>query len=100
MVTYDSPAEDVGPTLSFHLAIAAPRSNWRRSASIGLTAVLAAMLFGGSSGVLKAAPPQSNGSVAPTVASQSNKQPAKPLAQSNALPNPQRSPSPDASTAA
>ena len=101
-MTYDSPAEDVGPNLSFHLATAAPRSNRPRSACIGLTAVLAAMLLGGSVAALKATPPQSksNGSVASTVASEGKKQPAKPVAESNANPNPQRSPSPDASTAA
>ncbi len=99
-MTYDSPAEDVGPTLSFHLAIAAPRSNRPRSASISLTAVLAAMLFGGSTGVLKAAPPQTNASVASPSASKNNKQPVKILAQHGAIPIAGRAPGPDASSAA
>ena len=98
-MTYDPTAEDVRPTLSFHLAIAAPKSNRRRSTFIGLSAVLAAMLFGGSVAALKAAPPQSNGSVASTVASEGTKQPAKPLAQSNTLATTGRTPGPDASTA-
>jgi mono/diheme cytochrome c family protein len=99
-VTYDFPAEDVRPTLSFHLAIAAPRSNRPRSASIALTAVLAAMLFGGSTGVLKAAPPQTNARVASPSASKNNTQPVKPSAQRVAITSPQRPPGPDASTAA
>ena len=97
-MTYDSPAEDVGPTLSFHLAIAAPRSNRRRPVSIGLTAVLAAMLFGGFA--LRAAPPQTNAPVASPSASKNNTQPVKPPAQRVAITSPQRPPSPDASTAA
>jgi len=98
-VTYDSPAEDVRPTLSFHLVIAAPKSNRPRSVSIGLTAVLAAMLFGGSVGALKAAPPQTNASVASPSASKSNKQPVEILAQHGAIPIAGRTPGPDASTA-
>jgi mono/diheme cytochrome c family protein len=99
-VTYNSPPEDVRPTLSFHLAIAAPKSNRPRSASIGLMAVLAAMLFGGSAGVLKAAPPQTNAPVASPSASKNDTQPVKLPAQRVAIATPQRSPGPDASTAA
>src|SRR5438105_2029581 len=92
-VTYDSPAEDVRPTL---LAIVVPKSSWTPPATL----LLAAMMFGGSATILKAAPPQSSGPVALTAASANNKQPVKPLAQHGALPSTPRSASPDASTAA
>jgi mono/diheme cytochrome c family protein len=58
------------------------------------------MLFGGSTGVLKAAPPQTNAPVASPSASKNNTQPVKPPVQRVVIAIPQRSPSPDASTAA
>jgi len=90
-VTYYSPAEDVRPNLRLFSAVAVP------PASVAIVALLAAMF--GSTAVLKATPPQSNGSVASVAASKSDKQPARPLAQHAAIPT-RSAPSADASTSA
>ena len=92
-MTYYSPAEDVRPNLRLFSAVAVPKS----PASVAIVALLAAMF--GSTAVLKAAPPQSNGSVASVAASKTDKQPARPLAQHAAIPT-RSAPSPDASTSA
>jgi len=94
-VTYDSTAEEVRSNLRLLPAVAGLKS----PASAATVALLAAMFFGGSTGVLNAAPPQSNGSVASKAVSENTKQPVKPLAQQAAIPT-RRTPGPDASAAA
>jgi mono/diheme cytochrome c family protein len=58
-----------------------------------------AMIFGGAAAVLKASPPQSNGSVASRDASKNNKQPIKSSAQHVAAPITQPSPNDESSSA-
>lgn len=95
-MAYDSPAEDVKPNLRLLTAVAVQKSR----ASTVIVALLAAMFFGGSPGVLKAALPQSNGSVASASTSKKNYQPVKPLAQASAAPITKPSPNTNASSAA
>src|SRR5437879_4576973 len=96
-VANDSPAEDSKPNRKFLAAIAVP--NWirRRPASFVTSALLAATLLGAS--VLKAAPPQSNGSAVSKAASRSAEPSVKPAAQREAIPA-RRSPASDATIAA
>jgi mono/diheme cytochrome c family protein len=56
-VAYDSPAEEVRPILECLAAVVLPRWIRRTTASLAITTLSAAILFGGCA-ILKAAPPQ------------------------------------------
>jgi mono/diheme cytochrome c family protein len=96
-VAYDSPAEDSKPNRKLLAVIGVP--NWirRRPGSFVMSALLAATLLGAS--VLKAVPPQSNGSAVSKAASRSAEPSVKPPAQREAIPA-RRSPASDATIAA
>ena len=98
-MAYDSPAEDSKPNRKFVAAIAVP--NWiRRSpASFVTGALLAAILLGASVPVLKAASPQSNGSVVSKAASRSTEPSVKAAARREPIPA-RRSPGSNATIAA
>jgi mono/diheme cytochrome c family protein len=98
-VTYDSPAEDVRPSLTLFVATAGPRAARRARTPLAITTLIAAMMFSGSAAILKAAPRQSNRPVVSTAASE-NKQTPNPSAQRSAPPIAPRSATADPSTAA